>query len=86
VVAVAVELDAVAQPLAAQSTDEVVGIVDEKHGVFDDMFLAEFGEKFPSNRDCIRRKQSCVEDSVRFRVRTGFKTVQLPDRGSIASE
>jgi len=77
VVAVAVELDAVAQPFAAQSTDEVVGIVDEKHGVLDGVFLAELGEKFPSNRDRIRRKQPRVRDSVRFRVDGGVQPVLL---------
>jgi len=31
--------DAVAVVFAAESTDQIVGVIDEKHGVFDVVFL-----------------------------------------------
>jgi len=32
-------LNAVAEPFLAESSDEIVGVVDEKHGVSDAVFL-----------------------------------------------
>jgi len=51
----AVTLDAMAVAFSAEATDEIVGIIDEKHGVGDVAFLGRPGERLASNRDCICR-------------------------------
>jgi hypothetical protein len=49
-------LDAVAEGFFAEAADEIVGVIDEKDGVFDVMFLGQLSEKLSGNRDRIRRK------------------------------
>ena len=77
------DLDAIAVIFSAECTDEVVGVVDEKHGVSDVVFLGQLGQKLPSDRDRIRRKQPRMEDSIGFRIDGGVQPVLLivdPDR------
>jgi hypothetical protein len=53
----AVLFDAVAVVFAAEPTDQIVCVIDEKQRVFDVVFLSYFGEEFSCNRNRIRRKQ-----------------------------
>jgi len=79
----AVELDAIAVALSAEAANEIVGIIDEKHGVGDVVFLGQLGEKLASNRDCIRRKQPTMENSVRCWIDGGVQPILIvvdPDR------
>jgi len=48
----------VATAFSSKPTNAIVGVLDEKGGVFDVVFLGQLGEKFPSNRSHIRRKQA----------------------------
>ena len=73
----AVTLDAMAVALSAEATDEIVGIIDEKHGVGDVVFLGRLGEKLASNRDCIRRRRSTVETPVRCWIDGGVQPVLI---------
>ena len=50
-------VDAVAESFFAETADQIVGVVDEKHGVSDVMFLGHFGEKLSRDRDRIRWRQ-----------------------------
>ncbi len=46
----------------------MLGAIDEKHGVFDIVFLREFLQKSFSQRGRSRRERPHMENSVRFRI------------------
>jgi len=52
----AVVFDAVAVAFAAKSTDRIGGVIDEKHGVEDAVFLSYFSKKLSCDRNRIRRE------------------------------
>lgn len=70
-------LDAVAEVFSPKTTDEIVRVIDEIHGVSDVVFLGKYSQKFTSNRDRIRRKQPRMEDSVGFWIDSGIQPVLL---------
>jgi hypothetical protein len=74
-VAEAVDLDTIAEVFSPESSFEIIGVIDEKHGVGNVVFLTELGEEFPCDRDRIRRKQPRMEDLVRFRINSGVQPV-----------
>ena len=74
-ISIAMDLDAVLESLLTERTSEVGGIINEKHGVGDVVFLTELGEKFSANRDRVRREEPNVEDSVGFRIDCGVQPV-----------
>lgn len=74
-IAEAVGLDTVAEIFSPEASFEIIGVIDEKHGFGNVVFLEEFGEKFSCDRDRVRRKQPRVEDSVRFRTDSGVQPV-----------
>jgi len=49
--------DAVAVVLAAESTDQIAGIIDERQRIFDIVLLGSFSEKLSYDRDRICRIQ-----------------------------
>lgn len=75
--------DAVAVVFAAETTDQIVCVIDKKQSVLDIVFLSQFSEKFSCDRNRIRRKQPRVTDSVRLRIDGSVQLVLLvvdPDR------
>ena len=49
------------------------GVIDEKHGVFDVVFLAEFAEKDLCESVCSGRFELCVEEFVRLGIDSGVQ-------------
>ena len=87
-VAEAVDLDTVAEVFSPESSFEIIGVIDEKHGVGNVMFLEQFGEEFSCDRDRIGRKQPRVKDSVCFRIDCSVQPILFvvdPDRFLINS-
>jgi hypothetical protein len=52
------------EPCSLECSLEVCRAVDEKHGILDIVFLAEFLEEAVSQRDCRGRKQPHMEDFI----------------------
>jgi hypothetical protein len=55
----------------------MLGAIDEKHGGFDIVFLAEFTEEHLGKRGRRRRKQSDVKQVICLRIRSGIQPVLL---------
>ena len=64
----AVDLNPVFESLLTERGFEVSGVIDEKHGVVDVVFLDQLREKFLRERDRVRRKELDVEQSDRKSV------------------
>jgi hypothetical protein len=69
------DFDAVAVDFTSEASDQIIGVVDEKYGVFDGVFLRKLGEKLSSDRDRIGWKQPCMEDSVCFGIDRSIQPV-----------
>lgn len=68
-------MDAVAEGFSLEATDEIVYVIDERHGERDVVFLDQFGEKSSCDRDRIRRKQPRMENSIGSRIGSGVQPV-----------
>ncbi|ELY69615.1 hypothetical protein C487_09832 [Natrinema pallidum DSM 3751] len=77
------DLDAVFKPFSTERARDIGCDIDEKHRAGDIVFLTQLDEKRSTDRDCIRRKEPRMKDSVRLRIDCSVQPVFLECSSSL---
>ena len=65
------------EAVSIEGGSEPFGVVDEKHGGFDIVFLPQFAEEYFGKTGRIRGKEPNVKELVRFGIDSGVQPVLL---------